>query len=175
MNKTNISLGIAAGILVSMIMLIPLGSVDFSKVNEQSTGYIEYFLASAGGIMAMVLVYRQIPEFKFAQIIKAGVATSAITALTLFVAMVIYFKAINPEYLSNHITSVTMQRAAAMTDEAKKAAYIADMQHDMNTYTNPFIYSLFIVIPTFMISLMPIAIFGYILFRIYRVKKAIKK
>lgn len=175
MNKINISLGIVTGVIVAMIMLTPLATVDFSKLDQVSAGYLERFLASVGGVVAMILAYRQSSEFKFGQIIKTGVLTCAITATTLFVLMVVYFKAINPEYITNHLNALTLQRVATITDEAKKAQEIASIEKNMATYTNPYIYSLSTVLPTFLVSLMPVAICGYILFRIYRVKKAMKK
>ena len=176
MNKIIIPLGVVSGLALSVAMLYPLTMNDFSHAGEESTGYIEMLLASSGAIIAMIIISRKNAEIKFSKLIKYGVITSLITVLVLFVANVIYLKIINPGYLNDYVNALTQKKAATITDAAKKAEFIASAEKDKYLYTNPSLYSFIIALTRFMISLMPIAICGYILFRVnrWKIKKAEK-
>lgn len=176
MNKTTIPLGITAGLALSIAMLYPISGNDFSHAGEESTGYAEMLTASVGAIIAMIIVVRKNPEVKFGQYIKQGVFTSLITVLVLYIASVVYFKFINPTYLGNYVDAIHQKRALKITDATKKAEFWADAEKYRNVYINPFLYSLITSISTFMLSLMPIAICGYIIFRVnrWRARKTVK-
>lgn len=171
MNKITLPLGIATGLAISAAMLYQLSALDVITPEQGSAGYLERILASAGGVIAMIVTARKHPDIGFGKLIKIGLATCGITALVILLCSIIYFKWINPTYIGDYLNVLTEQRLAHITDEAQRAETIASTEKNRAIYTNPFIYSFIITISTFLISLMPIAISGYLTFRINRAVK----
>lgn len=180
MNKITISLGTLSGLLLLAGFLGPLAGTDFSHLSPEdynqgeSLGYGVMLLAAAGAIVAMVVVSRRNAEAGFGQLIKTGLATAVVTTLVFYVGNVIFYRWIAPDFLGHFMDAFAVNKAKTITDEAKRAAYLAGMESDKTLYTNPFLYSGIMAGTVFMICLMPVAVFGYILFRIRNRRRTVQ-
>lgn len=171
MNKIIIPLGIVSGLALATAMLYPLLNTDFSNIGEESTGFAEILLSSAGAIIAMIIISRKFPETSFPQLVKRGVFTALVSITVFFVMNIIFHQWVRPEFLAEYFDALTSRRAEMIEDVDKKTTYLAQSETDKNIYTNPFLYTGIQTVVTFMISLMPIAIAAYIIFRIKRRQK----
>lgn len=177
MNKINITLGAATGLLLSLGFLGPLLNFDFSQADSvagEQPGYGLMLLSSAGALVAMYFAKRKNPDMPFTGLIKQGLITSAVTTVVFYAANVLFYTVIKPDFLVQFFDAFIAQKAERFSDAAKKAEYLASAEKDKNLYTNPFIYAGIMAVTVFFISLMPIAVFGYLMFRFGMRKKMMK-
>ncbi len=174
MKKINITLGSATGLLLSLGFLGPLINFDFSQadsVTGEQLGYGLMLLSSAGALVAMYMAKRRNAELSFTALIKQGLITSVITTLVFYAANVLFYTVIKPDFLVQFFDAFITQKAERFSDAVKKAEYLASSEKDKNIYTNPFVYAGIMAATVFFISLMPIAVFGYLMFRLGMRKK----
>jgi hypothetical protein len=174
MNRTNLIIGFVSGLLLSLGFLGPLIHFDFSQADSaqgEQLGYGLMLLSSAGALTAMFFGRRKNPEIGFTALIKQGLFTLVITVLVFYTANVLFYSVIRPDFLSQFYDAFALQKAERIPDAAKKAEYLAGMEKDRHLYTNAFLYGGIMAATVFFISLMPIAIFGYLIFRLSRRKK----
>lgn len=180
MNKTNTLLGVATGLLLAIGFLAPLTQINFAEMNGEnynqgeSLGYGVMLLSALGALVAMIVQARRETEVKFAGLIKTGLFTAFITTIVFYVCNVLFYSVIQPGFLSDFMEAFIRSKSETIPDEAKRLEYINSMEKDKGLYTNSFIYSGIMAITVFMISLMPVAVCGYVIFRVSRRKKAQK-
>lgn len=169
MKKTIWLLGAASGILVSAGSLGPLLGSDGSEGEAQGAGlgYLMMLLVAIGALVAMAIQARKQPEAKFGQLIKTGLGTALVTALVYFVCSVVFYTLLMPpDFLETLREAHIQKKAFTIADEAKRAEFLTKTQGDESVYGNPFVYSALQAVMAFMLCLMPVAICGYIIFRI---------
>lgn len=177
MKNTTWILGIASGLLVSVGSLGPLLGTDGSAGEAQGSGlgYLMMLLVAIGAIVAMVITARKQPDAKFGQLIKTGLATALVTALVYYVCSVAFYQWVMPEGFLEALREAHIQKKAmAIADETKRAAFLAKTQTNEGPYGNPFVYSAMQAVVAFMLCLMPVAICGYVIFRLKSRRQAAK-
>lgn len=176
MNKTTLLLGTASGILLLLGTLLPGVGTDGSNANQgENLAYLMVLLSAVGAIVAMVLAARKNREIKFGRIILTGLATALVTTVVYYVGSVVYFKWIaSPDFLENMGKAYTERKALDIPDAAKRAEYLASADKDLAIYSNPFLYPLIQAVLVFITCLMPVAVCGYIIFRINSRRKPVK-
>ena len=174
MNKRTLFIGVISGLLLSLGFLGPLVNFDFAEADSaqgEQLGYGLMMLSSLGALTAMFFTRRKNPETGFTALIKQGLFTLVITTLIFYAANVLFYSVIKPDFLAQFYDAFAVQKAERITDAAKKAEYLSSMEKDRYLYTNSFLYGGIMSATVFFISLMPIAIFGYLIFRLGRRKK----
>ena len=166
-------LGLISGILLLVGSLGPVIGTDGSagEVQGASLGYLMVLLAAIGAIVAMVIVARKNAEVRFIQLIKTGLLTALITTLVYYVGSVIFYKWVSPDFLANLREAHIQKKALTILDVAKRTEYVQSAEADKSKYVNAFTYSAIQSIIVFMMCLMPVAICGYVLFRLRGRKK----
>lgn len=169
MKKTIWILGAVSGVLVLAGSLGPLIGTDGTAGGSQanSLAYLMMLLAAIGSIVAMVIVARKNREAKFGQLIKTGILTALVTTAVYFIGSVIFYQWIMPSgFLENLNDAYIQEKALKFTDEAKRTAYIRSAEADKGIYTNPVAYSAIQALFIFMMCLAPVAVCGYVIFRV---------
>ena len=179
MNRITISLGILAGLILSLAYLLPLAGTDFANIPADKQvgdglGYGIMLISASGAVVAMVISSRMNKLLTFGQLVKTGLLTAVVTTAVFYIANIIFYEFIEPDFLNNYLNHVIQRKAATMTDEVKKAEYLANSQKDTGLYTNSYLYAAIMSATVFMICLMPVAICGYILFRLGKRKNLVK-
>jgi len=176
MNKTTLLLGTASGILLLLGTLLPGAGTDGSTANQgENLAYLMVLLSAIGAIVAMVFAARKNREIKFGKLIITGLATALVTTVVYYVGNVIYFKWIAaPDFLENMGRAYTEKKALGIPEGPKRVEYLASADKDLAVYSNPFLYALIQSVLVFMTCLMPVAICGYIIFRINTRRKLVK-
>lgn len=171
MNKIIFPLGILSGLVLLSAVIGPALILEDAQTGAENLGYGIMLLASAGAVVAMILISRKYPETKFGQLVKAGVLTAAIGVGIFFIGNIVFYTIVEPDYLVKANEKFVVENLAKISDETQKAAYSERMENQKATYTNPFIYSGIMSVTMFMICLMPVAVCGYALFRIGNLRK----
>lgn len=169
MKNTTWLLGGISGLLVSAGSLGPMLGTDGSSGEAQGSGlgFLMMLLVAIGALVAMVLFVRKNPDAKFGQLIKTGLGTALVTTLVYYVCSVVFYQWVMPaDFLENLREAHIQKKALTIADEAKRAAFIAKTQSNEGVYGNPFVYSAMQAIVAFMMCLAPIAVCGYVIFRV---------
>ena len=174
-----ISLGILAGLILSFAYLLPLAGTDFASLPTDKQvgdglGYGIMLISASGAVIAMALSYRMNKQLTFGQLVKTGLLTAVVTTAVFYIVNIVFYEFIEPDFLNNYLNHVIQRKAATITDEVKKAEYLANSQKDSGLYTNSYLYAAIMSATVFMICLMPVAICGYVLFRLGKRKNLVK-